>query len=1748
MNTTFILINTGDESPIPITMLVSYFVESAEQPKIETKEFRVSVTTNEGFVQTVEFSNAIILAHEVFVILKKDNGGIITQQSFMPQKIDGQRIEIKFAVNKEVQLETAEEPSELSTPAFVYGRLLDKKGLHKMEEVQIIITAQKEAGGDFEPITTVKTEAQGYFVIEYPPGSFNQAAALIGLELIENPLPIRLEGKEVGPEQIERVFPRRVILVAEFKDSVEPVPKDRADCGCQSRSFEQKRVLEEFSYFSLVRTSEPAIKGFVLEDEQEITLEDVLKNLPFSIFELVEPIKKFPFILRDSPIKSSVLTPGTGGIGLRTDSGAVITRAASREGDEFVQTLRNIKIRKDVLKNFIDEEKAVTKDNIGKLFAYNEAARFRIIIDPVHTKPQPLGRVVLDENNTVDWDEEPTLYQAVEVAHGHLLQFKSEWIDDGYSLGDLLYSLPLAPGQKKQIVVFDWERRESASNVQSVDFEESLYNSLTRDRDILEIAKGTVSESLRGSSRATTGSASAGIGGVLGGILFGVSGGFGTSNSRASQDSFRQVSSTDQQKLRDRIVQSANAVRSLRSTVIQTVAQGERFEVSSETVANYNHCHAITIQYYEVLRHFKIRQRFAGARECLFVPLLMSQFDLKKALRWREALQPALLDKRLNAAFDAGERVEHEWKNSDFPSGTFASENVLAATGVLQVKFVLRRPADRYEEVEDKSKPVVTPAGVVYPYTKKVAKMIPENWARLKPFLGSLTPEQFYEQYMAEATDKDAVFHRELGEKIAREFINLLVFHVANENGNTIGVIPIDASISSRYYRDGVLKVTLRLNQPTSFGRDKFHYMQIKSKVATIDLPFGLPDIPINLANILPDGSYLTVESGFMRYRTKHFEGFLFNYSYLGDDLTATDGVMIYAGPSNEELRDPRKEDVALVNRLIAHLNDNLEYFHKEIWLRLSLERRFMLLDGIILNGKGEGRSVASLVENELIGIVGNSLVFPVAPGLNLNPDFGLKESLTDFYMVTESDPISVTVPTKGVYAEAVMGRCNSCEEKDESRFWRWEESPIPDSPTAILPIDTTSRRAEPGNLQPSALPNPIVNIQNAPNAPDPTGMAGTLGLLGNSNLFRDVTGLSQNQTNALEALKASFDTTKTFGQEAAKLETQRMMERRLDNAMKAINSNPNLSSDQKAGLMEKALNAYLGGGATAPDAETEKRETKTQEDISKNLDRVNKSKSGEVSLKKPDGTEVKTKFSDTNGAASAVENRIGKGGITPLRQDNPQACWATVATMMMRWKDGQNYTVEEVLAKAGQVYVDLFKEKKGLPYSEKNNFITALGMEGEPPASYSADGYKNLLLTYGPLWVTIDADDSAGFSAHALLITGISNDLSTLEVIDPANGSKKNITFDEFSAEFSAVVTDGPSVPATQVVHFTSPVAAESEGAPNMAKEVNEYDPADETALVINMAEFITGITDIRNYKDWRTNSAILHNKNKNGYRKATDIIQIVLHETAADTGNGFDPSKNTTSHMSVKRDATILQFNDLLEFENHASGMNSTSIGIEFVNRGWLSSSTKNGGEGIPASESAMTEAQKEKFKEANGYIWTFWGYGFNIYKPPESLDQLEKEIELVTWLTDTLQQTILQAPKEFQDQFPWLEKEWLQLVSYDEVKDVWKFKNEDIPPEAERTQKNLFVFTTGYDYLTPSHVKTKPGIISHNATYEGHSDGSFLALYTWLRLEKGKTKDKAYALSKTLMKDHWFRVIPNSDSDKRVMILNVKDANLA
>src|SRR5262249_8680619 len=124
--------------------------------------------------------------------------------------------------------------------------------------------------------------------------------------------------------------------------------------------------------------------------------------------------------------------------------------------------------------------------------------------------PKTLFRSELNRDFRVEWDSNPIIAQAETIAHGRVLTIKQVWGSDGYSLGDLLYSLPLAPLQKKNIAVVDWSRSDRFQRDEAQTNVETLSNFVGRARDISEIANSALNESVRGRSESGGGSSSSG--------------------------------------------------------------------------------------------------------------------------------------------------------------------------------------------------------------------------------------------------------------------------------------------------------------------------------------------------------------------------------------------------------------------------------------------------------------------------------------------------------------------------------------------------------------------------------------------------------------------------------------------------------------------------------------------------------------------------------------------------------------------------------------------------------------------------------------------------------------------------------------------------------------------------------------------------------------------------------------------------------------------------------------------------------------------------------------------------------------------------------------------------------------------------------------------------------------------------------------------------------------------------------------
>jgi hypothetical protein len=1120
-------------------------------------------------------------------------------------------------------------------------------------------------------------------------------------------------------------------------------------------------------------------------------------------------------------------------------------------------------------------------------------------------------------------DPSASFSQAVSVATGHILHYKALFKADGYSLGDLLYSLPLAPGQKKEIVVFDSSQTLVGAETQALSQNERLAMGLVDERDITSRLAGTIAESLRGQSTAYTQGISAGFGtggqgyggtgayGGSGSAVIGVAGGVAQAGSQATQDSSRDVSQFFGEKLRQSIMQNAEGYRQLNASVVSTVQQGQRYGVTSEVVANHNHCHALTMMYFEVLRHYAIFQELSSVEECIFVPFLLTRFTTENIAKWRDVLAPALLpmpsdtylqpfvgwagasrQHPLIKAFDADQRIRTSYANVDFPAGSYDEERIQYIKGNVRVRVNLPRPRTRFDRIMSFpiSKQLDTAAAGAAAakfaqdtasYGAKAAvtagfytlfqsppsppdpqqfevlareaifdafmrldanyeSVPPAQCMRITDFrpktislgaFGSLTPTITTElDFFAENSDDKAqwtLYSKILGYTDVATMLN------AHFRGNLISEWDtiFQTDIAPLVFEK--ILDAIQLDQfSTDFScPDKYHggeRLMVLNLTGTT--PRSRNQLPLELwlsvrnTDIQALKKYVTleVEDASITYATSHFNGMLFSGS-VNDDLL--DGTPLIIPEYAEEKRNPRREDRYLAARLIEHLNSNLEHYNKVLWTQLDLDRRYMLLDGFsiqVFNDDGTPvqaglRSLASVVKNELIAVAGNSLVFPVAPGYRVSGSFIQQHtngngagpetapvSLFDHYKpLTPVEPYRISVPSKGVFVEAVQGSCNACEKLETDRLQDWNRYPIGDEPTAIMPVNVPTPSVRDWQAAFKDFATPIVNVQNAPGTPAPgAGLQGLSELLGQSGIFKDITGLDANQQNVLKTYLSNQENAKAFAEMAKEMTMQSHNTQNSGKIMDSITSAKKsgaINQEEAGKLTKDHLQQQIDGGAgKKADAEAAKQAAATP--LSK--------AAVEAAGRNKDVTASRV---DSDGNSESVSIK-GGGTDTPLaqlyrpvpkvKQEDLNLCWATVAAMMVGWKtNNQTVSVADVVRRTGQRYLALYEGNKTLKGADKDDFLLRLEMIAEPPASYRLKQYIDWLKTYGPIWVTTDSGvGSDKWSPHARLLTritgtgtpdGVGTDMT---FIDPATGAEATQPFLDFIQGFEEMARDNPS------------------------------------------------------------------------------------------------------------------------------------------------------------------------------------------------------------------------------------------------------------------------------------------------------------------------------------------------------------------
>lgn len=689
---------------------------------------------------------------------------------------------------------------------------------------------------------------------------------------------------------------------------------------------------------------------------------------------------------------------------------------------------------------------------------------------------------------------------------GYVLNLAQVWKYEGLTLGNLLYSLPLAPGEQQRIAVSERVATAAVRESERLDIAEQQHSSLREDASAQAVFDSAFEEhvaassSYRNEARSSSWGVAGGIGAVLGPVAIGLGasgGGSKASNNgstRSALDGARSYTSTATEEMHRNVERQAAARRSAQRSSIRLATETDRQAVTTKVITNHNKAHALTVQYWEVLRKFYSTTEVEGVTLVCFVPLDLVRFlpagqqvelvdttqvDTRAELlvryamlhRHADAIQPSLPQRHL-----AGLRVLEE-----FAANPRASVNVGApASNTLAFSLTGRYiPYERvWVRVVLRGGRQLGPVALDSPLTA-IASGSFGTRAELLGALKILRSEGGEVNMTGALLLPDAVDPSEIVAFQIQRAFDTINYQLDPKKNPLYDAISILDKLTFLKVDLPVLESSARL-APAELERELGGPAVRNFSVRVNGAPDSIAADPVGSAIELPPG-----------------------------------GLPVAALERNPVLGF---RDLMKIERTLQHVLHNTLTYSKAVWSSLTPEERVVMLEGYTIGLPEDGLTPDGLtdpsqhvpllncVANQVLGFFGNSMVMPfsIPPALAVAlagdadaedadqraplTTAAVQEALTRFHRETFAPPQShFTLPTRGVLGEAVLGHCPSAEKIDLTRFWNWQDSPA-DEATAIDNVGLSA-----SNVGALSAPATLSNVPTIVN--NVAGEGGTSGL-----------------------------------------------------------------------------------------------------------------------------------------------------------------------------------------------------------------------------------------------------------------------------------------------------------------------------------------------------------------------------------------------------------------------------------------------------------------------------------------------------------------------------------------------------------------------------------------------------------------------------------------------------------------------------
>lgn len=708
-----------------------------------------------------------------------------------------------------------------------------------------------------------------------------------------------------------------------------------------------------------------------------------------------------------------------------------------------------------------------------------------------------------------------TVPMAGTLGLGYILTLAQKWTLNGLGLGDLVYSLPLAPGEQQQLAVF--ERTDTSQVVESETFneQEAQLQTALSDTSALATFSSAVSQMQAGGSQFYTDSTNSswgvagGIGGILGGFIGGIgaAGGSGetTSTGNASEWLSGQLNTaqTAAQSTHSAAETQATARRTAARTGMRIASASESESITTTTVTNHNHTRSLTMQYWEVLRLYGVSSEVEGVTLTALIPL--------QVIRFLPPGQPLTLADTFQADFYVGSR-----------------------------RAVLTRYAALLKHID------------------VLQQAVPRQYQ-----YGLTLLRQFASDPTAEVAQFGGAAEEVINFTLSGTFLSCERVYVSAVTRRNTRVGPVEMTgstptipLNNYSSRDGLIselstqrngsasKLSGSLALPQTMNRNDIVGFEVTRYFIQLDYTLVSPEIQaLNSLNGLfggnsqlmtqavestlgPNGNFaqstihLTpsdLESALAGPWLTNFSATIADPNPGGSGGTPT-GYETYANMSLAGVQLPQQpyplpaeqlapllqyNEILEIEKTAQHVVRNTVNYSKAVWLSMTPEERAILFEGYTIGVPQGGVTdwtqmvpLLNCIENRVLGFFGNSMIVPFTIPPSATASQGsdgltsaqVQEALFSYYQRAFIPPVSnIALPTRGVLGEAVLGHCPAAEKLDITRFWNWADAPADSAPAIASPVlPTTSPSIAAAQTAPNSLTNLPPLINNVLTAPQP--------------------------------------------------------------------------------------------------------------------------------------------------------------------------------------------------------------------------------------------------------------------------------------------------------------------------------------------------------------------------------------------------------------------------------------------------------------------------------------------------------------------------------------------------------------------------------------------------------------------------------------------------------------------------------------